>query len=87
MSFKRDGIPLASFLTFMNIWVAVLYGPSLWQAWGGAPLARIGILLLAGGATFTLMNVWSLTLGHPTFCLPCPPSDEVMTVNPEAADV
>lgn len=87
MSFMRDGIPFAIFLTFMNIWVVLLYGPSLWQAWGGCPWARVGILLLAGGAASTLTNVWSLILGDPTACPPHPPSDEVIPVTSEAADV
>lgn len=85
MTSMRDGIPLAGFTTFMNLWVALMYGPQLWRAWGGDAIARVGLLLLAGGLASTLMNVWSLVVGKPS---PRRHSTVPLTTLPtEAADV
>ena len=85
MSSLRDGIPLAGFTTFMNLWVALTYGPQLWQWWGGSPIAKVGLLLVAGGSASTLMNVWSLVIGKPS---PGPRGTLPLTTLPtEPADV
>lgn len=87
MNSMRDGIPLAILLTVMNVCVTLAFGPQLWKAWKGIPWARVGILLLAGGAISTLMNVWSLILGASP---PTPPQDtsrELISAVTEGSDV
>lgn len=83
MNSRRDGIPLAIFLTFMNVWGAIQFGVPIWEAWGDVPAPRVGILLLAGIAFACLSHVWAQVLGYPShkrapvkLAIPCPPSME-----------
>lgn len=48
--------------TLMDLAVIGYCGPLLWRVWGDVCLARIGLLLLAGGIAFTLMDIWAKTL-------------------------
>lgn len=59
---SRSGVPLAAFLTVMNIWVVLQFGVTTWAIWGADPLRRIGILLLAGTASATLCHIWAQVL-------------------------
>ncbi len=59
MNFTRDGIPLAMFLTFMNVWGTWQFGVPIWCAWGCDPSKRVGILLLAGVASASLAHAWA----------------------------
>lgn len=43
----------------LDIWVAACCGPLLWQVYGPVPWARMGLLVMAGGLAFTLMDIWS----------------------------
>ncbi len=52
----------ATGVTFLDFFVATQCGPIVWHAWNLVPLARMGLLLLAGAIAFTLMDIWSKTL-------------------------
>ncbi len=51
-------------VALMDATVAVCCGPLLWRVWGGVAWARVGLLLLAGGCSFTLADIWAATI-HP----------------------
>jgi len=51
----------AGFITGVDVLVAYLCAPLVWQAWGSFIWSRIGLLSLAGGMAFTLMDIWSQT--------------------------
>jgi hypothetical protein len=50
--------------TLMDLAVIGYSGPLLWRVWGDVCLARIGLLMLAGGIAFTLMDIWAKALPH-----------------------
>lgn len=58
-SFK---LSLAVATTLMDLYVVGRYAGVLWSIWGPSPLERVGLLALAGGITFTLMDIWSQTI-------------------------
>jgi len=63
MKTVRARFAIAISITLMNICVTLWCGPLLWGVWGGIPIARIGLLLFAGVGAFTLMDIWSQTIG------------------------
>lgn len=63
MKTVRARFAIAISITLMNIWVTLWCGPPLWGVWGGIPIARIGLLLFLGVGAFTLMDIWSQTVG------------------------
>lgn len=54
-----NGVPLAVFLTFINVWAARQFGAPSSEASGADACRRVGILLMAGGATACLSHVWT----------------------------
>lgn len=52
----------AGLVTFMDVLVVWCCGPLVWKTWGSFIWSRIGLLALAGGMAFTLMDIWSQTL-------------------------
>lgn len=49
-------------VTLLDILVAAECGPLLWNYWGSRAWSRMGLLIIAGGLAFTLMNIWAKTL-------------------------
>jgi hypothetical protein len=57
----RKGIAIAFVMTALDIAVISYSGPAIWQAGGNIPWIRVGILLLAGVGSFTLVDIWART--------------------------
>ena len=49
-------------VTLLDILVTADCGPLLWNYWGTRAWSRIGLLIIAGGLSFTLMDIWAKTL-------------------------
>jgi hypothetical protein len=54
----RKGFAIAIFVTAHDGAVISYHGPAIWQTWGNVPWLRVGILLLAGVGSFTLVDIW-----------------------------
>jgi len=48
----------AGFDTCIDLLVAWCCGPLVWKRWGSFIWSRMGLLSLAGGMAFTLMDTW-----------------------------
>jgi hypothetical protein len=59
---RKKDFSIALALTILDFVVSWQDGPIVWQAWGGVPWIRIGLLLLAGAGSFTLVDVWARAL-------------------------
>jgi hypothetical protein len=55
------GFAIAIFVTALDGAVISYYGPAIWQTWSNIPWIRVGILLLAGVGSFTLVDIWART--------------------------
>lgn len=79
-----DGVPLALFVTFMDVWATGQFGVPLWRDWGADPFWRVGLLLMAGGFSATLCHAWAQILKIRRFqqsqLLFTPPAVEVADV-------
>ena len=62
MEQRKKDFTIVFALTIFDFVVSWQDGPVLWQAWGGVLWIRIGLLLLAGTGSFTLVDVWARTL-------------------------
>lgn len=49
-------------VTLMDVTAAACCAPVVWRAWSVAFWSRTGLLALAGGMAFTLVDIWSQTL-------------------------
>jgi len=67
MKTMKHGVPLAVILTVMDVWATLQFGVPIWSAWGLDPIARVGILALAGIASASLCHVWAQILGGNLF--------------------
>jgi hypothetical protein len=93
MGARRISFTIAGLVSIADIWVTAYSGPAIWQVWSGIPLYRVGILVLAGAASFTLADIWRKTLAIPP--LSCPPqqsdalslADRLLREVMEGADV
>lgn len=61
-------------VTLMDALVARRYGALLWDTLSPIARARIGLLLLADAIAFTLMDIWSKTLGQRVLLYEKPPA-------------
>lgn len=52
-------IVVAVYVTVMDVAVIGFCGPLLWKVWDCVYWARLGLLVLAGGITFSLMDIWA----------------------------
>jgi hypothetical protein len=75
MGARRKGFSIAGLVAIADIWVTAYSGPAIWQVWSGTPLCRIGILVLAGAASFSLADIWRKTLAIPPLSCPAQQSD------------
>jgi len=62
---RTRGFTVSVLITILDGVVVSHYGPMIWQVWSAVPWIRMVLLLLAGGASFSLIQIWAHAFRNP----------------------